>query len=438
MIPLGWFILITLSTGVFTLRPDRASLCVICGVCYITQSQGLDLLGFNFTAIRIILLVGFIRIIIRGEIRSIKTISTDKIIVVFCICTLVVSTISRGSGAFTYQIGVSYNVLISYFVFRSLLNDRVSAIKFLNGLAVLICPMAVLMFYESITHNNIFKIFGGLPSSPWMREGNVRAQGAFRIAITAGIFGAALFPIYATQFLHNIGRMQAAIGMVASFSITMLSQSGAPFMVLVQSCFAMCFWSLRNNMKMVRWVSLILLFALSLAMKAPVYYLIARLSNIVGGHGWHRARLIEQAINYIDRWWLAGTRDTADWMPTVLRIGDSVGADITNKYIGVAIDGGIWSLTLFVMLFITTFSRIGIGLKYFRQTDDKEGEVVLWALGCTFFSHTVALISVQYWDQLEVAFYLIMALCISLSSRSIDESIGGKPNSRVQGGGSYI
>ena len=57
-------------------------------------------------------------------------------------------------------------------------------------LAAVTVVMGVCMINEQITHQNIFGLLGGLSTTPQIREGKLRSQGAFDVYIDAGEFGA--------------------------------------------------------------------------------------------------------------------------------------------------------------------------------------------------------------------------------------------------------
>ncbi len=71
-------------------------------------------------------------------------------------------------------------------------------------------------------------------------------------------------------------------------------------------------------MRAIRWGIVVILLALHAVMKAPVWFLISRLSELTGGSGWYRSALIDAFIRHFDEWWLIGTGYTAHWMPTGL------------------------------------------------------------------------------------------------------------------------
>jgi len=58
----------------------------------------------------------------------------------------------------------------------------------------------------------------------------------------------------------------------------------------------------------VRWGTVVGYLVLALVMKAPPYFLLARINIVEGSTGWHRAELIRSALAHVSEWWL--------WAPT--------------------------------------------------------------------------------------------------------------------------
>ena len=199
--------LILVATGLVLFgRPVIAALGVMFAVCYITQAQAVEIAGFNFTAIRIILLVGAARVLMSGKLRVLQPSPVDKWLAGYAFAALIVAYLAQGSEVVPFYLGVIYNVVLSYFVFRGFLKSWPDVTEFLSLLGLLIVPMALSMLYESATGYNVFKSLGGIPDSPVMREGGFRCQGAFRISITAGVFGATLVPIFVGLYMAGLHR----------------------------------------------------------------------------------------------------------------------------------------------------------------------------------------------------------------------------------------
>lgn len=148
-------------------------------------------------------------------------------------------------------------------------------------------------------------------------------------------------------------------------------------------------------------------------MKAPVWYLIARMSEILGmGTGWHRSALIDAAINHFDEWWLVGTTYTAHWMPTYLPT-DPNNADITNQFIAEGVNGGFISMCLFIWLLVKSFSANGVALRNYALFSIPEQHMI-WAMGCALLSHVASFFSVPYFDQIILFWYWLLAAIVAL------------------------
>jgi hypothetical protein len=82
MYPLAGQITLVLILVIIFLPRRWAALGVVSGVCYVTQSEFFAVGGIDFTAIRFIILIGFIRVIWRKEFSfsELNTIDMKKMI----------------------------------------------------------------------------------------------------------------------------------------------------------------------------------------------------------------------------------------------------------------------------------------------------------------------------------------------------------------------
>jgi len=101
-------------------------------------------------------------------------------------------------------------------------------------------------------------------------------------------------------------------------------------------------------------------------MKAPPYYLMARVDLSGGSTGWHRARLIESSMEHLGEWWFAGTDYTRHWMPTGVYFSPNH-VDITNHYLAMGVLGGLPLLFLFVLLLVKGFSIVGHSVRALQK-----------------------------------------------------------------------
>lgn len=413
MNPVG-FLLTAIAALVAVAASRRwAALALMAAVCYVTQAQGFIVLGFHFTSVRIVLLAIFVRNLARGELRTITLNGIDKALLAYAAAYSVMGVVG-GTATVVFQFGYAYNVLLSYFAFRSLITSREELMEILPALAILMTPLALCMAVESLTGKNVFSAMGGQGWEGKLREGRYRCMGSFRGPHTAGTLGATLLPLFVALFYTRQKRSFAVVGLVAATVITYTSNSSGPLMAYLSSLLALAFWRLRERMRTVRWGIVAALVGYGLLSKAPIWYLFSKISDLTGGDGWHRSYLMEQCFNHFSDWWLAGTTKTGDWAAAQMSWG---GADLTNQYVSCAAGAGLASLVLFILILVLSFRHIGAARRLARVSAPQD-EMLLWCLGAMLFSHVVTQFSVTYFDQFHVVWWGGLAL-ISTATASL-------------------
>ena len=69
--------------------PKRyAGLPIVALMCYMTMGTNLVVAGFNFTMLRVVLIFGWTRLIVRGELRSIKLNRIDWAVIAFVVSSI--------------------------------------------------------------------------------------------------------------------------------------------------------------------------------------------------------------------------------------------------------------------------------------------------------------------------------------------------------------
>jgi hypothetical protein len=141
-------------------------------------------------------------------------------------------------------------------------------------------------------------------------------------------------------------------------------------------------------------------------MKVPVWFLLARVDVFSGSTGFHRSMLIDSAIRSLGDWWLIGTKSTEGWADE-----DQGLFDVTNQYIHEGAEGGLASMLLFIWIIVWGFRFVGLTMRAIEAASDPAtAQFLLWALGASLFAHVVSYISVSYFDQNFVNWYLLLAM----------------------------
>jgi hypothetical protein len=408
----------TLAMGVLILFLPRrfAFLPILMTACYVTLGQVMFIGPLHFTMIRIIIFFGYARIILRKEISLIMLHRIDKIFIFYVLTSATTYyLLRRDSEAIINQLGFIYNAGL-YFIFRSLVCDLNDVYRIFKVLAFIMVPLTFAMIIEKATGRNFFAIFGGVPEITMVREGKIRCQGAFSHPILAGTFGATSLPFFVALWIKgNEYKLAAVVGIISATIITVTPASSGPVIAYIVVIIGLCMWRYRTNMREIRWLTLIILLMLHLVMKAPVWALIGKVSELIGGTGWHRVMLIDAAIEHFSEWWLLGTDYTRHWLPTGVTWSEKH-TDITNQFIGEGIHGGVFSLILFITAIVYCYKNIGIILKKTSE-DEFPVKFMIWCLGVSLSSHIASFLSVRYFDQIIVFWYVLLAIITSLGGK---------------------
>jgi hypothetical protein len=383
---------------------------ILIAACYITLGQILVIAGLHFPVFRILIFFGFLRLIIRGEIYKLKLNHIDKAIIWWVIISIITGVLLEKSwDGFINRLGLAYSALGCYYLFRFLIRDRDDLLTLLKILVIIIVPLTISVIIEKTTSRNIFSIFGGVPEVTVIRDGRLRCQGAFRHPILMGTFAATLIPLFFSLWFKNKGgKLFSMLGIICATIITFASASSGPATAYIYGIIALMAWPFRYNMRIIRWLILIALISLHMIMKAPVWFLMARLGEQIGGGGWHRAEIITQAVTHFNEWWLIGTTYTAHWMPYSLTIIPNM-VDITNQYILEGVGGGIWRMGAFIIIIILCFRELGKS-NLILKDQPIDLRIFSWSLGAALFAHIMSFMSVAYFDQIIVFWYLLLAI----------------------------
>lgn len=395
-----------INAGMLFILPKRwAPLPLIAGACYMTLGQGIELGSFTFTVIRFLLAVGVVRVIIKKESLSGGMNSLDWLMVIWAGWAVFSSVFHNPpKSALIFRLGLIYNTCGIYFLIRIFCVTFHDVILCFFIIAILLIPVAAEMIYEKIAVYNLFSILGGISESPTIREGNVRAQGPFAHSILAGTVGAVCLPLMVGLWRFQI--KMALFGMLGCLAMVFSSRSSGPILSALVAIGALFMWKLRNHIRLVRWLSVIGYLCLDLVMKAPPYYLMARIDLSGGSTGWHRAQLINSAIKHLDEWWFAGTDYTRHWMPTGVSWSPNH-TDITNHYLQLGVIGGLPLMILFISILWKAFYFIGKALQK-SKFENLANQFFIWAIGASLFAHVVTFISVSYFDQSIVFLYITL------------------------------
>jgi hypothetical protein len=366
--------------------------------------------GFHFTALRVLILVGLVRMASSRQSSSGGRYpggfnAVDQVVVLWSVSAVIIFSLQwREAQALINGLGVLVDTLAAYLVVRFLIPDGEAIRRTIKALAVICAINGVCMINEKISHINVFGLLGGIPLAVTVRDGTIRSSGVMGY-IWAGTFGGVVIPLFLWLWTERKSRMAACAGMVGATAMVITSSSSTSLLAFGGSLLALCFWPLRKQMRLVRWGLVITIVGLHLVMKAPVWALIARVDLTGSSSGDQRYHLVDMTIRHFSDWWLLGYRHYNTW--------GWESWDLSNQFAAVALTGGLLTLIFYIAIFKRSFGAIGTARK--RVNGDRGQEWLLWCLGSALFANVMAHFGINYPAQLIMGFFPLL-VCISVAT----------------------
>lgn len=416
MNPIATLFVVVAGAALLVVPRPWAPLPLLIGACYMTLAQGVEIGPFSFTVIRMLIGIGLLRIFLRGERLEGGLQKPDWILVGWGAWAIFSSAFhSPPKDALIFRLGIVYNVCGVYFLVRVFCRSPEDVLRLAKVLVIIMIPVASEMALEHGLRRNLFAFLGGVPESPVVRNNRLRAQGPFAHAILAGTVGAVSLPWILGLWQYH--RRLALCGAMACLTMVVASSSSGPQIALLAGVFGLICWRWRYWTRQLRIAAVAGYILLDLIMKAPAYYLIARIDLAGGSTGWHRAHLIEMSIKHLNEWWFAGTDYTRHWMPTGVSWSPEH-TDITNYYIQMGVWGGLPLVALFVWFLWHGFKAVGMATWMIDPWDPFQA-FFIWAIGASLLAHAATAIAVSYFDQSFLFLYTAVAAAVSVHTAVI-------------------
>lgn len=393
-------IIIAVFLGILTFIVPRKYFLLpfILAACFVPADQRVIIFDLDFTPLRILVLIGFLRTILRGERLTFKLNRFDKLVLTWAICGAAIYIIRWADmRALIYKCGVLFDVIGLYWLFRINISSWGDIKLATKIFAVCSLVLAVFVGLEWATGKNPFAILGRVGTA--VREGRYRCQASFPHSIMLGLFWATLVPLFVGFARQDKHKLLLWSAVAASIFIVAATASSTPILTLLIVLVLLCGYKWRQYTASAGWGLLASLIALHIVMKAPVWHLISRINVIGGSTGWHRYNLIDKAIKHFGEWIFLGCRSTAHW-------GWGL-SDITNQYVLEGVRGGFITLALFLVMIYTA---LRILLRLFIQHQEHKQQFLAWCLFVAILGHCVAFFGVSYFGQIMMWWYMTLAM----------------------------
>ena len=404
------------AVAMMMLPRSWALLPLLMGACYMTNAQSIILGPFHFTVLRLLVLIGLIRTLARGERLPGGLKGLDWLILIWGAWAVCSSAFhSPFTEVLVFRLGMVYNAFGIYFLIRMFCQTTGELTQLMKITAFLLLPVALEMVNEKLTGHNAFALLGGVPDAVMLRDGKLRAQGPFGHPILAGTVGAMCVPLMVGIWRQH--RLPATVGIAACLAMVWASTSSGPLMSVAVSVFALGLWRWRHLTRQMRIGFVVGYILLDIVMKDPAYFILARIDLTGSSTGWYRAQLIRSAFAHLNEWWLVGTDYTAHWMISALPTAPN-SCDLTNQYLYYGVWGGLPLMFIFIGILWVAFRYVGQSLRLRAQAPFDE-QFLIWSIGAGLFSHAVTCISVAYFEQSIMFLYLNLAAIGSLHAAAL-------------------
>ncbi|MHC4158585.1 MAG: O-antigen ligase family protein [Planctomycetota bacterium] len=381
---------------------------------YLTVSVG----TLDISAIRIVGAVLILRCLCNQQIRSQFTWSRlDTWVTISMAVYVGMYFITRPlSIALENRGGFLTDTWLAYLVARFCITNREGLITAMKWIAMLLVLLATLGIVETLTGWQPYLPLTAL--CPWRpevrltepRTGLYRAIGSFGHPILFGCCFAMFLPlIYCLRYEQSYRRLLAYVISAIIAAGCLSSMSSGPWLMLVVVIFCMAMERKKHWVKPLLILFALLCIGVEIISNRPFYHAVLSRMNPVGGAWWHRAKLIDCAVDSFREWFLLGYKGQDPGWGFYLGSDHS---DVTNQFIMNGVEYGILGIIVLCAVLIVCFQGL---ISTYKKTNDPFLKSFCWALGCMLFSVIVSWLSTCYFSQMLTLFYSLLGVVGSVT-----------------------
>ena len=406
--PLGGALFFIAACWSFIVPKKYAAWALIFIACFISPAQRFAFLTLDFDFQRAIAILLVFRAIILGEFTNTRFRLIDWCVIAFSLTMVLAGGLREGGHKYISEMGGAVDIICIYMVGRTLIRDFEDLKSLMLGAAIASIPVMVFFTVEQMTQWNFFSLLGGVPETTFIRDGNIRAQGAFTHPIIAGMFWSTFAAMFIGVILSGKKTLKALIcgwfGTISSFIIVLMTSSSTPIAGFLVTLGAWCCFPYRMHLRLIRWVLFLGLAFIHLIHPTGVHaFIFTNFSFVAGSTGRHRYILIDGAVSNFSDWALYGSKTKYN----------RAFRDITCDYVITAVNGGIVALVLEFAIITMAFYAAG---RTIRAARDREELYLAYGVGAAVLTVAVMAIAVSVYGQALVPFYLTFGIAASLGT----------------------
>jgi hypothetical protein len=422
-------IALILSVLVIALRPKHAFVAYIVGLLWYPSYLAISIGTIDIAVGRFVVAVLLLRCLFDDKIRiKFKWCRLDTLVTLSMVVYVGAYLITQAetlSDTMENRAGFFMDTWCAYLAARFIVTDRTKLISIIKCISIAMVPLAILGVIESVTGWQPFAPLRRF--SPWFAGGNYVSEGRFGFARAIGPFshailfggGFAMFLplIYYLRHEKNDWRTFAYIISGIALLGALSSMSSGPWVMVMVVIFCLIMERHKHLVKPLFIFMIISCIILGIVSNRPFYHVIASWANPLGGAGYHRAKLIDIAIDKFDEWWVIGYGDKDPGWGPLLGMGHS---DITNEYILKGVRYGILGVIALCAVLAKAFKDL---ISTYRKQQHPVTKSLCWAFGSLLFSVAFAWMSVSFFGQLSTLVYCSLGMIGSLCSPNFNWQI---------------
>src|SRR6202040_4190277 len=94
----------------------------------------------------------------------------------------------------------------------------------------------------------------------------------------------------------------------------------------------------------------------------------------------------------------------------------------TNQFVWEGVNGGLLTLLLFALIIVLSFQAVERAARASQAVPARNYSLLVWSLGAAMFAHCASFLSITYFDQNVVNWYLLLALCSTVLATRIKKT----------------